>query len=406
MPEDLSHANAKNERSAVATAVRDLVEGVYAGEPLRAGGLTLIPLLPTSEQVKRRTGYLPLEEALRRGLVTVTEQAQATVPELIATSTAETPVVLVGGEQVIGGLQNRVLNTTILVAAHVTQTIPVTCVEAGRWHATRADFTSFDAFDAPVAMDGADGIAENIAQGPGSPTPRRARSARAFTSDEAAYAKLRRMHAKSVTASLSSGGGYRSDQSAVWNEVAERMATTGSFSASSAMDTLYKTPERASRLKEAMEALKRPEGALGFLALVGKDVLGAEVFADETLADAYWEKLARSYAVEAMDMSDMSDMGAPGDTKAAEDTEGQSDKAATTDEVRLLTEALAADIQVHPSPGLGVDARLVGERVSGAGLVYDGAVVHLTLFPEDASDGEGQPPPIQRHYGGHRSFVV
>jgi len=200
MPDDLSSVAAGQEGGAVATAVRELIEGVRAGEALRAGGLTLIPLLPAKEQVKRQSGYLPLEEALKLGLVTVTEQAQATVPELMATSTAETPVVLVGGEQVIGGLQNRVLNTTILVAAHVTQPIPVTCVEAGRWHDTAAyaSYANDDDDDTPVSMDA------NVAQ---TSTPRRKTDARAFTSDEAGYATLRKMHAKAVTASLSSKRG-------------------------------------------------------------------------------------------------------------------------------------------------------------------------------------------------------
>ncbi|HEY1387911.1 MAG TPA: DUF6569 family protein [Ktedonobacterales bacterium] len=393
MPDDLSSVAAGQESGAVAKAVRELIEGVRAGEALRAGGLTLIPLLPAKEQVKRQSGYLPLEEALKLGLVTVTEQAQATVPELVATSTAETPVVLVGGEQVIGGLQNRVLNTTILVAAHVTQPIPVTCVEAGRWHdtgayAAYANVAENDDDDAPVSMDA------NVAQ---APTPRRKTAARAFTSDEAGYATLRKMHAKAVTASLSSGRGHRSDQGAVWNEVSERMAYTQSYSASSAMDTLYKTPERASKLAETMETLKRPEGALGFVAVVGANVLGAEIFTDEALADAYWEKLARSYAVEALDAA-----------SGGDDTSATDDNAINVGEARLLADALAAAIQVHPSPGLGADARLVGSHVSGAGLVYDGAVVHLSLFPEDeasSGDGEGgeqQPTQTQRHYGGHR----
>lgn len=405
MPDNPSRAAAGNGHGAVATAVRELIEGVRAGEVLRAGGLTLIPLLPATDAVKRQTGYLPLEEALRRNLVTIAEQARASVPELIATSTAETPVVLVGGEQVIGGLQNRVLNTTILVAAHVTQKIPVTCVEAGRWHESSADYGAYARDEAPDPTAGAAvDYTANVAQGPGNPTPRQKRAARAFTSDEAAYAKLRRMHTNAVTMSLSSGGGHTSDQGAVWGEVSARMTSTGSYSSSSAMDMLYKSPERASKLKETMASLKRPEGALGFVAVVGSDVLGAEIFADESLADAYWEKLARSYAVEALDASPQTPNGEQSASDEAGDETGED--AAKVGEARLLAEALAADIQVHPSPGLGEDARLVGSHVSGAGLVYDGAVVHLSLFPKeteaDEGEGESQPTQTQRHYGGHR----
>ena len=375
VPDDLSRENgAGQDNGAVATAVKELLAGVRQGEPLRVDALTLIPLLPATEQVKRQTGYLPLAEALRQQVVTISEQAQAQVPELLATSTADAPVVLVGGEQVIGGLQNRVLNTTILVAAHTKLEIPVTCVEMGRWHEATPSVAASDG--SPSAPDA-------------TPEPVVARqAARAFSSDEAAYSKLRKMHSKSVTASLASGGGHRSDQSAVWGEVAYRMSSTGSYSPSSAMDTLYKTPERARKLQETVAALQRPEGALGFVAVLGGDVLGAEVFADEALADAYWEKLARSYAVEALD--------------AANPSADESAEAAMTGEARLLEEALAAEIQVHPSPGLGTDARLVGSHISGAGLVYDGAVVHLSLFPEDADAGDAQSQGTQRHYGGHR----
>jgi hypothetical protein len=366
--------------SAVATAVRELLGGLRLGEPLRSGSLTLAPLLPADGNVKRQTGYLPLEEALRRKLVAISEQAQAQVPELLATSTAETPVILVGGEQVVGGLQNRVLNTTILVAAKSELRIPVTCVEAGRWHESYEDYEDHEA---PTTSTGTDG--DETQQ------PATVRSdKRAFAAEEAAYSSLRKLHAKAVTASLSAGAGHRSDQSAVWNEVGERMLRSSAYSPSGAMRALYRTPERAKKLKETMDGLQRPEGALGFVAALGSDILGAELFTDEALADAYWEKLARTYAVEALDASESI-------TQAATETP---DEASTAREARLLEQALAAEIAVHPSPGLGTDARLVGSHVSGAGLVYDGSVVHLSLFPEDADSDEAQPQPTRRHLHG------
>jgi hypothetical protein len=330
--------------------------------------------------VTRQTGYLPLEEALRRNVVTISEQAQAQVPELLATSTAEMPVILVGGEQVVGGLQNRVLNTTILVAAQSALRIPVTCVEAGRWHEAYADHGDAAA---PTTMAGAGG--DEMHQ------PAAARAARrAFAAEEAAYSSLRKVHAKAVTASLAAGSGHRSDQGAVWSEVGARMVSSATSSPSGAMHALYRTPERAQKLKEMMEGLRRPAGALGFVAALESEVLGAELFTDEALAGAYWEKLARTYAVDALDAS------APSTEAATEPP----DETTTARQARLLEEALAAEIQVHPSPGLGADARIVGSQVSGAGLVYDGGVVHLSLFPEDADRDEAHPPQTRRHPHG------
>jgi hypothetical protein len=219
------------------------------------------------------------------------------------------------------------------------------------------------------------------------PQPAAARAAkRAFAAEEAAYSSLRKLHAKAVTSSLSAGGGHRSDQRAVWSEVGERMMSSATSSPSGAMHALYRTPERAQKLKETMEGLRRPEGALGFVAALGSDVLGAELFTDEALADAYWEKLARTYAVEALDAGEST-------LQAATDTP---DEAATARRARLLEQALATEIEVHPSPGLGADARLVGRYVSGAGLVYDGSVVHLSLFPEDADGDIAKPQQMRR----------
>ena len=187
----------------------------------------------------------------------------------------------------------------------------------------------------------------------------------AFASRETAYASLRKLHASKVSQSLKAGGGYRSDQHAVWDEVSTRMLRSGVRSPSSEMHALYSAPERASRLEEMLAALQWPEGAVGFVAVVGQQVLGAELFADAALAQAYWGKLARSYALEALD--------------GGAATPDRPDRG----EAQLLADALAAEISIHPSPGLGTDARLEGQRVSGAGLVHDGAVVHLSLFPEE-----------------------
>src|SRR5215469_11635973 len=248
MPHDLSMDDGAGESSAngaVATAVHELLGGLRLGEPLRSGALTLAPLLPADGNVKRQTGYLPLEEALRRKLVAISEQAQAQVPELLATNTAETPVILVGGEQVVGGLQNRVLNTTILVAAKSELRIPVTCVEAGRWHESYEDYEDDEV---PAASAGA---GDDETQPPAAAQAGK----RAFAAEEAAYSSLRKLHAKAVTASLSAGTGHRSDQSAVWSEVGVRMLRSGAYSPSGAMRALYKTPDRAKKLEETMDGL-------------------------------------------------------------------------------------------------------------------------------------------------------
>jgi hypothetical protein len=45
---------------------------------------------------------------------------------------------LLDGEELIGAKQNRALNLTILAPAKQVIVIPVSCVEAGRWHLRRS----------------------------------------------------------------------------------------------------------------------------------------------------------------------------------------------------------------------------------------------------------------------------
>ena len=352
--------------AAVAKTVRETLGRLRAGEPLRAGKLTLIPLLPAKEGVAHATGYLPLESAVAQQVMAVTEKPAATVPELVVSSTAETPVLMICGEQVIGGLQNRVFNTTMLVAAHTTLDVPVTCVEMGRWHGASAH-----------------GFGYRRAGQPG------AAPERAFTSAEPAYARMRAKHMSYVTKSLASGGGYTSDQSEVWEEVSERLSVTGVNSGTSAMRAMYEMPERSASMDEAVAQLPRPKGALGFVALVAGKPVGGEIFTDDALAEAYWPRLTRSYAMDALD--NLRSAAVEAQTSAREEEGAQGPDAAES-EADFLAGARDAEVQAYVSPGLGSDVRLAGAKLAGAGLVHEGALVHLSLFATEEAEAAEQRP--------------
>jgi hypothetical protein len=55
------------------------------------------------------------------------------VPNLLVRNGTGSRVLFLEGEELRGAKQNRVLNTSVLVAAGSTTTIPVSCVEQGRW---------------------------------------------------------------------------------------------------------------------------------------------------------------------------------------------------------------------------------------------------------------------------------
>ena len=118
--------------------LQEILQSIEPGAPLVHGALTVVPLLtPSSKEVD----WVTLEEA--GDDVVVTEASGgASVPTLEVSNAGDRPLLLLDGEELIGAKQNRVLNTTVLVAAHSTVTIRVSCVEAGRWAFRTARFAA------------------------------------------------------------------------------------------------------------------------------------------------------------------------------------------------------------------------------------------------------------------------
>ena len=106
---------------------------ILVGEPLRHGALTVVPMLAPM-----------LAEAGDRVQVTEVEEA-GSVPNLKVANMADRPLLLLDGEELVGAKQNRILNTTVLVAARTETTIPVSCVEQGRWGYRGRQFAPGDA---------------------------------------------------------------------------------------------------------------------------------------------------------------------------------------------------------------------------------------------------------------------
>src|SRR5271156_502904 len=168
---------------------------VSVGDPIRHESLAVFPLFST---VDSRVDYLLSDEAIRAGSVAVEEVNEGgSVPNLLVTNQGDSRVLFLEGEELRGAKQNRVLNTSVLIAARSKVTIPVSCVEQGRWRYRSRQF----------------GLS-------GSHSP----------------SKLRYFLKSSVTSSLKSMGGHLSDQGKVWEEVGRQQASLGASSASVAME--------------------------------------------------------------------------------------------------------------------------------------------------------------------------
>lgn len=90
-------------------------------------------IIPIKTPPSYKFDILTLKKGFELGLVEVKECEHSTVNTLIVKNHSVTPLLLVDGEEIIGGDQNRIVNATILVAPESESKIPVNCTEHGRW---------------------------------------------------------------------------------------------------------------------------------------------------------------------------------------------------------------------------------------------------------------------------------
>ena len=104
---------------------------IRVGEPIRYKALSVFPLFTESNG---SVDYVLADEAIRDQLLAVQEVSESgSVPELLVENKGDIRVLFIEGEELVGAKQNRILNTSILVAAKSKTKIPVSCVERGRW---------------------------------------------------------------------------------------------------------------------------------------------------------------------------------------------------------------------------------------------------------------------------------
>jgi hypothetical protein len=107
--------------------------------------LTLFPVIATVTP-KKKVDYLVLDEGMKKKLVVVKEAGDGgDVNNLTLVNTSDRPLFLMAGEVVIGGKQDRIIGKNTIVAPRTTESVPVFCVEHGRWNGRKADFQSAEA---------------------------------------------------------------------------------------------------------------------------------------------------------------------------------------------------------------------------------------------------------------------
>lgn len=100
---------------------------------------------PLSLEVNNVPYFITLEEALKTEKFLIKEvNVFGEVPILKVINGLSEEVLILDGEELRGGKQNRVVNTSILVKRKSKLNIPVSCTEERRWHYISDDFRDPD----------------------------------------------------------------------------------------------------------------------------------------------------------------------------------------------------------------------------------------------------------------------
>ena len=115
-----------------AVAIEQAVESLELGSFKNYLNISVAPLVGVTDE--KGPEYITMTEALADDLLEVTEiDHGGSVPNLRVRNLCDRNVLLLDGEELMGAKQNRVLNTTVLVAGQTEVVVPVSCTEQGRW---------------------------------------------------------------------------------------------------------------------------------------------------------------------------------------------------------------------------------------------------------------------------------
>ena len=253
--------------------------------PISHGNLTIFPVVTSTTH--DTSGFITLDEGIRSGEVVVTEAgstgglirgphhripaSSARVNSLVLVNNSKRPLILLAGEIVTGGKQDRVVAKDRVIPAESDPVeLGVFCVEPGRWTETSAQFST--------------------------------------------------MKSQMAQPSVRSKAMVAKDQQQVWNSVGEaNVAVMGAIAGTDAAPgppppSSYAKAFEDEKVRKAIADQAAPveqsysssirqlrdQHAVGVVVAVGGRIIWADLFASTALLEKYWPKLVRSYAAEAI----------------------------------------------------------------------------------------------------------
>jgi hypothetical protein len=279
--------------------------GWRLGEAVAYENLTVFPVY--ASQQADTSAFTTLDEALASGDAVVTEQGSymrrtredgggttsygsAQVNQLVLINRGKRPLLLLAGEVVSGGKQDRVIGKDRIVPIGAEPLpLSVFCVEHGRWTGGSDKFQASGTIVHPSVREKA-AVDQSQAQ-----VWAAVRGAAPMTSARVGTATASR--APGASAAAPAPALSQNDVNAVIASNAPTMS----------YKQIYESPrvgrsveELAGQLQKRFERATKDHDVVGVVVAFGGEVAWSDIFASSSLFETYWPKLLRSYAVEAL----------------------------------------------------------------------------------------------------------
>jgi hypothetical protein len=271
-------------------------------DPITYENLTIFPVV--SAQQADTSDFSTLDEALASGDAVVTEQGEylrrtregsaqtmpprvgAQVNQLVLVNRGKRPLILLAGEVVSGGKQDRIIGKDRIVPAGAPPLpLNVFCVEHGRWTGGSDKFAGAKMMAHPSVREKA-AVEQDQSQVWAAVRGQASMSSSVEVQSQGTAAATPPLSSRSLDTIIASAAPTES-----YKQIYESRAV------SSSVENFAEQIQR--RFDRATSGLKG-ERVVGVVVAFGGEVAWSDAFASSQLFEIYWPKLLRSYVIEAL----------------------------------------------------------------------------------------------------------
>ena len=163
--------------------------------------------------------------------------------------------------------------------------------------------------------------------------------------------------------------GYRSNQGRIWDDISGKLDRMNVSAPTDAMADAYESYE--SKISDFLQAFGLIEWQTGAIFAINSQILGLECFGSSDTFSQFFNKLVKSYALDALD-----------NIRSQKDCSVPPEKAH-----HFVQSIIKSEKERHPSIGLGETVMFESRSVSGAALMEEDRVLHLSVFKKDHGHG-------------------